>query len=80
MGGVDAVVFTAGLGENSPVDRKAICEGLEYMGIKIDDEKNNVRGRETVISTDDSMVKVLLIPTNEELTIARDTVAIIQGL
>ncbi len=80
MGGVDAVVFTAGLGENSPVDRKAICDGLEYMGIKIDDEKNNVRGKERVISTDDSKVKVLLIPTNEELTIARDTVAIIQGL
>ncbi len=80
MGGVDAVVFTAGLGENSPVDRKAICDGLEYMGIKIDDEKNNVRGKERVISTDDSKVKVLLIPTNEELTIARDTVEIIQGL
>lgn len=80
MGGVDAVVFTAGLGENSPVDRKAICEGLEFMGIEIDDEKNNVRGKETVISTEDSKVKVLLIPTNEEITIARDTVEIIRAL
>ncbi|OPL08039.1 MAG: acetate kinase [delta proteobacterium ML8_F1] len=80
MGGVDAVVFTAGLGENSPVDRKAICEGLEFMGLSIDDEKNNVRGKETVISTDDSKVKVLLIPTNEELTIARDTIEILGTL
>ncbi|AKL95518.1 acetate kinase AckA [Clostridium aceticum] len=73
MGGVDAVVFTAGLGENSFIARKEICKGLEFLGIKIDDEKNNVRGKETVVSTGDAAVKVLLIPTNEELVIARDT-------
>lgn len=74
MGGIDAVLFTAGLGENSAVARKAICSGLEFLGIKIDDEKNNVRGKETIVTTDDSKVKVILIPTNEELTIARETV------
>lgn len=79
MGGLDAVVFTAGLGENSAETRKEICKGLEFLGIKIDDEKNNVRGKETIVSTDDSTTKVLLIPTNEELMIARDTVKIVQG-
>lgn len=74
MGGLDAVVFTAGLGENSADTRKEVCQGLEFLGIKIDDEKNNVRGKETIVSTDDSATKVLLIPTNEELMIARDTV------
>ena len=73
MGGLDAVVFTAGLGENSFVARKEICSGLEFLGIKIDDEKNNIRGEETIITTDDSKTKVLLIPTNEELMIARET-------
>ncbi|MDR5658303.1 acetate kinase [Serpentinicella sp. ANB-PHB4] len=77
MGGVDAVVFTAGLGENSAIARAAICENLEFLGIKIDEERNNVRGKETVVTTDDSTVKVLLIPTNEELTIARETVNLI---
>lgn len=73
MGGLDAVVFTAGLGENSFIARKAICSGLEFLGIKIDDEKNNVRGEETIITTEDATTKVLLIPTNEELMIARET-------
>ncbi|MBS4539755.1 acetate kinase [Clostridium sp. D2Q-11] len=77
MGGVDAVVFTAGLGENSPETREAICEGLDFMGISIDKDKNKVRGKETVISTTDSKVKALLIPTNEELMIARDTKSLI---
>lgn len=77
MGGLDAVVFTAGLGENSAVARKAICEGLEFLGIKIDNDKNNIRGEERVITTDDSTVKVLLIPTNEELAIARETKALV---
>lgn len=77
MGGVDAVVFTAGLGENSPETREEVCKGLEFMGIKIDIEKNNVRGKETVVSTEDSKVKVLVVPTNEELMIARDTVELI---
>ncbi len=78
MGGLDAIVFTAGLGENSATTRKAICEGLEFLGIKIDDNKNNVRGKETVVTTDDSKVKVLLIPTNEELMIARDTLELVK--
>lgn len=73
MGGLDAVVFTAGLGENSADTRREVCEGLEFLGIKIDHEKNNVRGKETIVTTDDSTTKVLLIPTNEELMIARDT-------
>lgn len=73
MGGLDAVVFTAGLGENSKESRAEICKGLEFLGIKIDDEKNNVRGKETIVTTDDSTTKVILIPTNEELAIARET-------
>ena len=74
MNGVDAIAFTAGVGENDINARKMIIEEyLSYMGIKIDDEKNNVRGEERIISTDDSTVKVMLIPTNEELAIARDT-------
>ena len=77
MGGVDAVIFTAGVGENSASQRLAIASGLEFMGIKMDAEANNVRGKETVISTADSKVKVLLIPTNEELMIALDTAALV---
>ena len=73
MGGVDAVIFTAGVGENSAAERMAIASGLEFMGIHMDPEANNVRGKETVVSTPDSPVKVLLIPTNEELMIALDT-------
>lgn len=73
MGGVDAIVFTAGLGENSIESRKAICSGMEGLGIKIDDERNNVRGKEALISSEDSQVSVFCIPTNEELVIARDT-------
>ncbi len=73
MGGVDAIIFTAGVGENSAAQRMAIASGLEFMGVKMDAEANNVRGKETVISAADSSVKVLLIPTNEELMIALDT-------
>ena len=77
MGGVDAVIFTAGAGENRPYDRAMMVSGLEYMGIKIDPEKNNVRGVERDLSADDATVRVLLIPTNEELMIARDTAALV---
>jgi acetate kinase len=77
MGGVDAIVFTAGLGENSPESRFEICKGLEFLGVKVDAEKNNVRGKQVDISTADSKVKVFAIPTNEELMIARDTKEII---
>ncbi len=73
ISGLDCLVFTAGLGENSPDTREAICDGLEFLGVKIDKEKNNVRGKVTEISASDSKVKVFVIPTNEELMIARDT-------
>lgn len=73
MNGVDAIVFTAGLGENGISMREMICADMDFMGIKLDAEKNNVRGKDRIISADDSKVKVLLIPTNEELMIARDT-------
>ena len=76
MGGVDAIIFTAGVGENSADQRMAIASGLEFMGVKMDAEANNTRGKETVISAADSQVKVLLIPTNEELMIALDTAAL----
>ena len=78
MGGVDAILFTAGIGENSADLRAKICEGLEYMGIKMDVEKNKVRGQEAVVSADDSKVKIFIIPTNEELMIAMDTAALCQ--
>ncbi len=78
MGGVDAILFTAGIGENSADLREKICQGLEYMGVKVDSEKNKVRGQEAVVSTDDSKVKVFIIPTNEELMIAMDTAALCQ--
>ena len=72
MEGVDVLVFTAGIGENAPATRANIIKNLEFMGIKLDEELNNVRGEERVISTEDSTAKVLLIPTDEELVIARD--------
>ena len=77
MNGVDAIAFTAGVGENDKAGRKAICEYLGYLGVKIDDEANDVRGEERVISAADSKVKVMLIPTNEELAIARETLALV---
>ena len=77
MNGVDAIAFTAGIGENDGKVRKKICERLGFLGITIDDAKNAIRGEEIVISTPDSKVKVLVIPTNEELAICRETVALI---
>ena len=79
MGGVDAIIFTAGVGENSASQRLAIASGLEFMGVKMDADANNIRGKEAVISAPDSKVKVLLIPTNEELMIAMDTATIVNG-
>lgn len=79
MNGVDAIVFTAGVGENDMGMREAICKDMDALGIKLDSEKNAVRGKETIISADDSKVDLVLIPTNEELTIARDTLEIVQG-
>lgn len=78
MNGVDAIVFTAGLGENSPETRYDVCKGLTYLGLEIDTDKNAVRGKEADITTDSSRVRVLVIPTNEELMIARETYEIVQ--
>lgn len=80
MGGADAIVFTGGIGENSAKYRKLVCEKLAFLGIKVDDEKNKVRGEEIDITTPDSKVKVFVIPTNEELVIARDTLDILNSL
>lgn len=80
MEGVDVITFTAGVGENGIEDRAAICQGLEFLGAKLDPERNNVRGKDTLISTDDSTVKMYVIPTNEEIMIARDTKDIVSKL
>jgi acetate kinase len=78
MNGVDQIVFTAGIGENDMGVREKVIENLGYLGIELDKEANNVRGKERVISTPESKVKVVIIPTNEELAIARDTVALVK--
>lgn len=81
MGGVDIIVWTAGVGENQVSTRAEACEGLEFLGIKIDKEKNaQVHGQEAVISTPDSKVKVVVVPTDEEIVIARDTKELVEGL
>lgn len=78
LNGVDAIAFTAGIGENAPLVRKKVCEYLGYLGVTLDEEANGHRGEDLVISTPDSKVKVCVIPTNEELAIARDTVALVR--
>ena len=78
MGGMDYIVFTGGIGENQIRIREGICKNLEFMGVKIDTDRNNVRGEEVEISTEDSKVKIYLIPTNEELMIARETKALVE--
>jgi len=80
MGGLDVIVFTAGIGENSQETRAEACEGLEFLGVKIDPEKNKVRAKEAIISNNNSRVKVMVIPTNEELMIAKDTAEISANL
>ena len=78
MNGVDAITFTAGVGENAPDLRKDICDYLGYLGVELDEEKNeNVHGETTVISTPESKVKVIVLPTNEELAIARETAKLV---
>ena len=79
MGGVDVIVFTGGVGENQCSCRAAVCEGLEFLGVKMDIEKNAVKGKEVVVSAPDSKVKVVVIPTDEELMIASDTMTILEG-
>ena len=78
MNGVDTIVFTAGVGENDGQVRELVCKNLEYLGITIDSAANGKRGEEIVISTKDSKVTVMVIPTNEELAIARETVALVK--
>ena len=80
MNGVDAIVFAGGIGENNPELRQDICDSFTYLGVKLDDAKNHVRGEEIKISTEDSGVAVYIIPTNEELAIARDTKDIVSAL
>ncbi len=79
LGGLDCLVFTAGVGENGITNRAQICQGLEFLGVKLDPARNQVRGEETLISADDSKVKVWVIPTNEELVIAQDTAALVKA-
>lgn len=80
LGGADAIIFTGGVGENQVITRETVCSGMEFCGIKLDKELNaKVHGTETIISAPDSKVKVIVVPTNEELVIARDTVAIVTG-
>lgn len=78
MNGVDAIAFTAGLGENNGLMRELVCESLGYLGVKIDKEANNIRSKLALVSTPDSKVKVFVVPTNEELAIARDTLELIK--
>ena len=79
MQGVDVITFTAGVGENQSGIRAGICKYLEYMGVKIDNERNSIKGEEVKISSDDSKIQVWVIPTNEELVIARDTLRLVNG-
>ncbi|RKY03951.1 acetate kinase [Candidatus Poribacteria bacterium] len=79
MGGVDVIAFTGGIGEKNPPTREAVCQGLEFMGVRIDPEKNRKAvGVEAIISSDDSRVKVMVVPTNEELIVARETARVIR--
>jgi putative N-acetylmannosamine-6-phosphate epimerase len=80
MNGVDVLVFTGGIGENTPMYRSYVCEKLAFLGVKIDEEKNAIRGEELEISAPDSSIRVFVIPTNEELVIARDTLEIVENL
>lgn len=78
MGGIDVIVFTAGIGENSSITRKEILKGLEFFGFELNEENNEIRGKIQEISTEDSKVKVYVVPTNEELMIARDTARLVK--
>ena len=80
MGGLDVVVFTGGIGENQINIRKKICNYLKFMGLEIDEEVNNVRGEEVLITKPKSKIKAYIIPTNEELVIARDTKALVKNM
>ena len=79
LNGADVIAFTAGVGENSPLIRKLVCDNLACLGVKIDEKKNNIRGKQALIATPDSKIKVYVIPTDEELMIARDTLSLIKN-
>ena len=79
MNGLDAVIFTGGIGENAPEVRQAVCDDMSFFGIEVDKDLNNVRGELRKISSENSKVQVWVVPTNEELLIARDTLAMVQG-
>ena len=78
MNGVDVICFTAGIGENAPLVRSLVCEHLGFLGVSIDEDANHKRGEEIAISTPDSKTTVMVIPTNEELAIARETVSLVK--
>lgn len=78
MNGVDAICFTAGVGENSGLTRSLICDKLGYLGVTLDEELNQIRGENLIISTKSSKIKIMVIPTNEELAIARETVELVK--
>ena len=78
LGGADVIVFTAGIGENSFIVRRLVCENLKCLGVEIDNDKNDNCHGETLISTDNSKIKIYVIPTDEELMIARDTLKLIK--
>ena len=78
MGGLDVIVWTAGVGENQVGTRLEACSGLEFLGVKMDAEANNCRGKERLISAPDSRVQVWVVPTDEELVIARDTKELVE--
>jgi acetate kinase len=78
LNGLDVLTFTAGVGENGPDTRAAVCSYLGYLGVKLDEEKNQVKGKEMLISTPDSKVQVWVVPTNEELMIAQDTADLVK--
>ena len=79
LGGLDALIFTAGIGENAPSIRASICENLDFLGVHLDEEKNQSSEVEKLIHQEDAAVKLLVVPTNEELMIARDTLRLIEG-
>lgn len=78
MGGIDVLTFTAGVGEKGPISRREICDRLQFLGVKIDEYRNQIRGEEAELSAKDSKVKIYVIPTDEELMIARETKKIIE--
>jgi len=81
MNGVDILIFSGGIGENSPMSREAVCSGMDYLGLEFDHQKNNnLKGKEAVISKPGSKVAVIVVPTNEELVIAEDTMSIVSEM